>query len=123
MYAVTQRYHFDPNASEEINRSIQAGLVHFIQKAPGFVAYYWLDTGEGAGVSMSVFEDKAGAEEAVRLAASYVQKHLAALLGKPSIVQGEVRIHVWREVLAQLNNGVRPPEFFSAHPRSERRIE
>jgi hypothetical protein len=123
MYAVTHRYHFDPNASEEINRSIQAGLVHLIQKAPGFVAYYWLDTGEGAGVSMSIFEDKAGAEEAVRLAASYVQKHLAALLGKPSITQGEVRTHAWREVSAHLNDGVPPPEFFSTHPRPERRIE
>ncbi|MBE7550267.1 MAG: hypothetical protein HS126_38805 [Anaerolineales bacterium] len=84
----------------------------------------WFDNLKlGPGESGIFFEDKAGAEEAVRLAASYVQKHLAALLGKPSITQGEVRTHAWREVSAQLNNGIRPPEFFSTHPRSERRIE
>jgi hypothetical protein len=123
MYAVTHRYHFDPKASEEINRYIQEGMVRLIQKVPGFVAYYWLDTGEGVGVSLSVFEDKARSEEADRLAANYVQKYLAALLGKPSITQGEVRTHAWCEVLAQLNNGVRPPEFFSNHPHPEQRIE
>lgn len=123
MYAVMQRYHFDPKASEEINRHIQEGVVRLIQKAPGFVAYYWLDTGEGAGVSLSVFEDKAGAEEAVRLAASYGQKQLAALLGRPSITQGEVRTHGWRAELVQLNNGAYPLEFFSTHSHPKQRID
>jgi hypothetical protein len=27
---------------------------------PGFVAYYWIDAGEGLMASLSVFEDKAG---------------------------------------------------------------
>ena len=100
MYAVTRRYQFDPKESEEINRHVQEGFVPLIRTVPGFVAYYWLDTGEGAGTSLSVFEDKARAEESVRLAADYVQKHLAALLGKPSITQGEVRAHAWREAIA-----------------------
>lgn len=90
MYGVTRRYHFDPQASEAINRHIQQGLVSLIQKTPGFVAYYWLDTGEGTSLSLSIFEDKAGAEEADRLTAGYMQRYLAALLGTPSITQGEV---------------------------------
>ena len=101
MYAVIHRYQFDPKESEEINRQVQEGFVPIIRTASGFVAYYWLDTGEGAGASLSVFEDKAGAEESVRLAADYVQKHLAALLGKPSITQGEVRAHACREAIAR----------------------
>ncbi len=36
---------------------------------------------------------KAGAEESVRLAAEFVQQHLASLLGKPEITQGEVHAH------------------------------
>lgn len=96
MYAVTCRYQFDPNESEEINRKIQEGFVPLVRMAPGFVAYYWLDTGEGAGTSLSIFEDKARAEESVRLAAGYVQKHLAALLGKPSVTRGEVCAYAWR---------------------------
>jgi hypothetical protein len=97
MYAVTRRYQFDPNECEEINRQVQEGLIPLIRTVSGFVAYYWLDTGEGAGTSLSVFEDKVGAEESVRLTADYEQKHLAPLLGKPSIIRGEVRAHAWRE--------------------------
>lgn len=97
MYAITHRYYFDPKASEDINGYIQRGLVSLIQQAPGFVAYYWLDTAEGIGLSLSVFEDKAGAEEAARLTASYMQRYLAALLGNPSIIQGEVKTYAVRE--------------------------
>jgi hypothetical protein len=39
-----------------------------------FVRYYWLDTGKGEGASVSVFKDKAGADESVRLAADYVKR-------------------------------------------------
>ena len=45
------------------------------------------------GASLSIFNDKAGAEESVRLAAAYVQEHLAGLLGKPEVTQGEVKAH------------------------------
>jgi hypothetical protein len=93
MYAVIRRYQFDPESSAEINRKMQEDFVRLICNAPGFVAYYWLDTGEGAGASLSIFEDKTGAEKSVHLTANYVQKHLAALLGRPTITQGEVRAH------------------------------
>lgn len=97
MYVVTHRYHFDPKMSEEINSYIREGLVGLIQKAPGFITYYWVDTGEGTGLSLSAFEDKTGAEEAARLTAGYMQRYLAALLGKPSITQGEVRTYAARK--------------------------
>ena len=93
MYAVIRRYGFDPKSSAEINRRVQEGFTPLIRKTPGFVAYYWLDTGAGVGTSLSVFQDKAGAEESVRLAADWVQKNLAGLLGKPEITEGEVRAH------------------------------
>jgi Antibiotic biosynthesis monooxygenase len=90
MYAVVRRYRFDPKNSEEINGRIKDIFVHLLRKAPGFEAYYWLDTGEGEGASMSVFRDRAGAEESTRIAANFVEKHLASLLGTPEIIQGEV---------------------------------
>lgn len=93
MYVVIRRYQFDPQSSAEINRHMQEGFVPLIRKAPGFVAYYWLDTGEGAGAALSVFENKTGAEKSDHLTAPYVQKHLAALLGRPTVTQGEVRAH------------------------------
>ncbi|MBI1881375.1 MAG: hypothetical protein HYR94_24615 [Chloroflexi bacterium] len=93
-----QRYQFDPKSSEEINRQVQEGLVRVLHKAPGFVAYYWLDTGEGASASLSVFEDKAGAEKSVRLAASFVRQYLAMLVGQSEITQGEVQAHARLEL-------------------------
>src|SRR5512134_3927177 len=88
MYAVVRRYRFDPNNSEEINRRVKDAFVHLLRKTPGFEAYYWLDTGEGEGASLSVFRDKAGVEESTRIAANFVEQHLASLLGKPEIIQG-----------------------------------
>ncbi len=91
MYAVIRRYKFDPQNSAEINSRIKEIFVYLLRKAPGFEAYYWLDTGEGEGASISVFQSKSGAEESTRIAASFVEEHLASLLGKPEILQGEVQ--------------------------------
>ena len=93
MYAVIRRYQFDPKSSEEISRQIRESFIPLLRKTPGFVAYHWLDTGDGVGASLSIFNDKAGAEESVRLAAAYVQEHLTGLLGKPEVTQGEVKAH------------------------------
>ncbi|MCL6498965.1 MAG: hypothetical protein K6U07_02905 [Firmicutes bacterium] len=93
MYAVIRRYQFDPKSSPEIRRQITQGFLPLLRQTPGFVAYYWLDTGDGVGASLSIFEAKAGAEESVRLAAGYVQQHLAGLLGTPEVIQGEVKAH------------------------------
>ena len=90
MYAVIRKYTFDPKSGEEINTKIKEGFVPLLKQAPGFVAYYWLDTGAGTGASMSVFNDKAGAEESVRLAADFVKANLANLLSKPEITEGVV---------------------------------
>lgn len=93
MYAVIRRYQFDKGRSEELDRKVQELFVPLLKKTPGFVAYYWLDSGDGIGASLSVFENKAGAEESVRIAAGFVQEHLAQILGKPEITQGEVQAH------------------------------
>ncbi|HEX2933224.1 MAG TPA: hypothetical protein VHV54_26080 [Candidatus Binatia bacterium] len=93
MYAVIRRYQFDPKSSDEISRHVREGFIPLLRKTPGFVSYNWLDTGSGVGASIGVFQDKAGAEESVRLAATYAQQHMAALLGKPDVTQGEVKVH------------------------------
>ena len=65
-----------------------------IKKTKGFVRYYWLDTGKGEGASLSVFNEKAGADESVRLASDYVKERLSKLLTqKPEIIEGPVKAH------------------------------
>ena len=92
MFAVIRHYHFNPKDGAEIDCQIREEFVPIVKNAKGFVRYYWLDTGEGA--SVSVFKDKAGADESVRLAADYVKEHLSKLLTqKPEIIEGPIKAH------------------------------
>ncbi|HEY4941603.1 MAG TPA: hypothetical protein VII56_09245 [Rhizomicrobium sp.] len=94
MFAVVRHYHFKPQDSAAIDKAIHDDFVPLIKKAKGFVRYYWLDTGKGEGASVSVFKDKAGADESILLAADYVKTHLAKLITqKPEIIEGPVRAH------------------------------
>ena len=93
-FAVIRHYHFDPKNGAEIDKQVREGFVPLIRKAIGFMRYYWLDTGKGEGASFGVFRDKAGADESVRLAADFVQKHLSKLLiSKPEVIEGPVVAH------------------------------
>ena len=94
MFAVIRHYHFDKTNSAAIDRAIRDEFVPIVRKAKGFQHYYWLDTGDGEGASFGIFNDKAGADESVRLAADYVREHLSKLLRqKPEIVEGPIVAH------------------------------
>ena len=94
MFAVIRHYHFDKKDSAEIDRLIRDEFVPIIRKANGFVRYYWLDTGDGEGASFGVFQDKAGADESVHLAADFVSAHMAKYLRqKPEVIEGPINAH------------------------------
>ena len=94
MFAVIRHYRFNPKDGAEIDRRIREEFVPIVKSAKGFVRYYWLDTGDGEGASLSVYKEKAGADESVRLAADYVKEHLSKLLTqKPEIIQGPIKAH------------------------------
>jgi len=94
MFAVIRHYHFDAKNGNEIDRQIREEFVPLLKKAKGFVRYYWLDTGDGEGASISVYKDKAGADESVRLAAQFVRDHMSKLLTqKPEVIEGPVKAH------------------------------
>ena len=97
MYAAVRRYTFEPKNSERIDTQIHEGFLPLMKKIPGFVAYYWVDSGSGTGASISVFDAKSGAEESVKVAAEFVKKNLAQVLGKPEITQGEVKAFTTRK--------------------------
>ena len=94
MFAVIRHYHFNPGDGAEIDRRIREEFVPLVKSAKGFVRYYWLDTGNGEGASLSVYKDKAGADESVRLAADWVKENLSKLLiEKPEIIEGPIKAH------------------------------
>ncbi len=92
MYAVSRRYRFKPENAKQINDEIKEFFVPMIRSAPGFVAYYWLDNGNGVGESLSVFETKMQAEGSVNMAKTWVAMHqLFEMLGTPEVISGEVK--------------------------------
>ena len=94
MFAAVRHYHFKPKDGEKIDKLVQEGFVPLLKKAKGFVRYYWIDTGNGEGASMSVFKDKAGADESIRIAAEYVKEHLSKYITqKPEVIEGPVKAH------------------------------
>jgi hypothetical protein len=57
----------------------------------GFRAYYLVRTADGNAVTISVFDDQAGAEESTRAAAAWVGENLADLaVSQPQVTTGEV---------------------------------
>ncbi|MGW2202746.1 hypothetical protein [Streptomyces sp. NPDC001774] len=90
MYAAVRRYEgvTDP---AEAGRLVNEGFVPLMRQVSGFVAYYWVDAGDGVMVSTSVFQDRSGAEESIARAADFVAENLASLLPTPpQITAGEV---------------------------------
>ena len=89
-----RHYHFSAENSAEIDRQVREHFVPVIKKAKGFVRYYWLDTGKGQGASFGLFEDKAGADQSIILAADFVREHAAKLMTtRPEVVVGPVVAH------------------------------
>ena len=94
MHATIRRYQVEPGSVDEIIRRVNEGLVPRIKEVSGFQAYYALDGGDGRLASVSVFEDRAGAEESSRVAADWIRKNMASLFpNPPEVLQGEVVAH------------------------------
>ncbi len=91
MHVAIRRYQMDPASFDEVNRQVNEGFIPIIKDADGFLAYYVVEAGAGEIATVGVFEDQAGAEESVRMAADFIRQNLAALLpNPPEITAGEV---------------------------------
>ncbi len=98
MYGVLRQYKVDPGAIAEITRRVEPEFVPIIKGAPGFVSYSLGTLENGELFTFSVFQDQAGADESVRLAANYVREHMAALVPNPPVItSGEIRVRQIRE--------------------------
>jgi heme-degrading monooxygenase HmoA len=90
-YAVIRHYKGSAELIDELGR--RSGEVeNLIRGVAGFQSYYLARSQEG-GFSISVFRDKAGAEESVRAARQFIQDTVPDVAGDPpEVVQGEVTI-------------------------------
>jgi hypothetical protein len=90
MYATVRRYEgvTDP---VEAGRRVREGFLPLISEMEGFIAYYWVDAGNGVMVSTSVFETQAEEQASTERAAGFVRENLAELLpNTPRVMDGEV---------------------------------
>jgi hypothetical protein len=93
MYVTVRRYEGVTDPSEA-GRLVEEGFIPIISEIPGFVAYYWVDAGEGVMVSTSVFEHKDAEEQSNWRAGDFVANNLASLLpNPPQITAGELVAH------------------------------
>ena len=94
MYTAIRQYQVDPGSVDEIIRGVNEDFLPLIKDVSGFQAYYALDAGGGRIATVSVFEDRAGAEESSRVAADWVRQNMASLFpNPPEVLQGEVVAH------------------------------
>ena len=90
MYAAVRRYEGITDDAEA-GRLVGESFIPQLEHISGFVAYYWIDAGNGAMASLSVFEDKDGADESVKLAHQWVAENAAELIPKPpQVTEGPV---------------------------------
>jgi hypothetical protein len=90
MYVTVRRYDgvSDP---QKVAQLVDAGFIPIISEMPGFIAYYFVDTGDGVMVSTSVFEHKDAEEQSNFRAGEFVAEHLAPLMpNPPQVTTGEV---------------------------------
>ncbi len=94
MHTSIRIYQVDPGSVDEFRRGVNEGFLPTIKDASGFQAYYALDAGGGRFATVSVFEDRAGAEESTRMAADWVRQNMPSLLpNPPEVLEGEVGAH------------------------------
>src|SRR5918998_2281892 len=88
MYVAVRRYDgvTDPQKAGQL---VQEGFIPLISEIEGFIAYYWVDAGDGVMVSTSVFEHKDAEEQTNFVAGEFVAENLAPLLpNRPQISGG-----------------------------------
>ena len=63
MYAIIRRYKIGSGSAEEVVSLVSQPFLPVVSQAPGLLAWYVMDGGDGVVASFSVFENQAQAEE------------------------------------------------------------
>ena len=95
-YTVIRRYQLLPDASmDNLVERVNTGFVPIVSRIPGFQEYLFVDAGDGAHLTISLYDDLSGAQQSTRDAASWAAENVAALIeGPPEVTTGWIRIHV-----------------------------
>jgi len=88
---VTVRRYEGVTEPQQAAKQVRDGFVPVISALPGFIAYYWVDLGQGEMLSVSIFDSLANAIESGQTAAAWVSANLSTVLPqRPRIEAGKV---------------------------------
>ena len=92
-YTVIRRYQLLPDASmEDLVKRVNAGFMPIVSRIAGFQEYPFVDAGDSAHLTISLYDDPSGAEQSTRNVASCAAEDVAALIeGPPEVTAGWVR--------------------------------
>lgn len=95
MYAVIRRYTLTPGGARELSQRVEREFIPILKSVPGFVNYMIMEGGTEWGrdvlATVSIFDNKEGAEESVKRAAKWVGENLTEFApSQPVITAGEV---------------------------------
>jgi hypothetical protein len=89
MYAVVRRYASGAALADALVQA-QPEVTDLLRSIPGFQAYYALRSADDAVATITICGDKAGADESITRAATWVRANLAgASVSAPEITEGE----------------------------------
>ena len=90
MYAAVRRYEGIPDPAEA-GELVDESFMPLLEHLSGFVAYYWIDAGDGTMASLSVFETKDEADKSVEIAHNWVRDFASHLFpNPPRVTEGHV---------------------------------
>jgi len=95
MYVVVRWYRAASQLMDALEQG-RADIERLVGDVRGFVAYYLVRSGDG-GFSVTVCEDRIGAEESNLLAADWLTENASTLPGNsPEVIEGEAAMHFGR---------------------------
>jgi hypothetical protein len=93
MFASFRKYNGAPTLADELGKK-QDEIKSVLMPVQGFHAYYLIKTGDGA-LTMTVCENRTGAEEANKVEATWLKDKLPTFASRPpEITTGEIRFHL-----------------------------
>jgi hypothetical protein len=95
MYSVIRRYTVTSGGARELAERVEREFLPILRAVPGFVSYMYMEGGQEWGrdvlATVSIFDNREGAEESVRRAAKWVGENLTEFApSQPVITAGEV---------------------------------
>jgi hypothetical protein len=93
VFASIRRYRLQRGSMDELTRRVDEGFAEDVGRQRGFVAYEFMDCGDGEILTLSVFRDADQAEASRELALRWTEENLQDLeFGRLEALRGEILV-------------------------------